>query len=213
MYLVLYLFFLSCFFQSCNQEFYTEGEYIYNDLSMKSDLQSGTIFKFDHDKTVFLNTYFHITGQKNYKGKWELLNNNSVRIFDLQDINGKKPLNRLLIIETFQSRINKEIQIVLNDDAKFTRYFPAKLIINDSVKYFIKYDDTLYLTPYKIWKIKVKVEDFEDSSNINIQGPMLIKLSVKNNSKSSLYYYFKEIILELNNGKLYYNGVKLKQYK
>ena len=87
------------------------------------------------------------------------------------------------------------------------------MIINDSVKYFIKYDDTLYLTPYKIWKIKVKVEDFEDSSNINIQGPMLIKLSVKNNSKSSLYYYFKEIILELNNGKLYYNGVKLKQYK
>ena len=207
---VLFILFVLVFSKLKGQVYSFEGKYTYlNQANKNFGMANGSVIELQKDSVVIMNTNYHIGGVRTYKGKW-CFRRNSIRIFNLHDINGVQPLNRQINIETIKSNLAKDIRLVISDDGKFTDYFPAEITINNKTKYFLKSNDTLVIKNRQVTKIEVKVEDYIEFVKVAIHEPTLIKVAVKNNTQGTLYYYFKDIFLRIKrNNQLYYKGIEL----
>ena len=203
--IILFFLFIVLHLVSKGQEMIKEGRYFYKSLK-KSDLQNGTIIEIRNNNIVYLSTYFGFSGKITYKGEWEI-RKGYLYICKLEDTNGIKPSRRSVDFDTSASR--KNIQICIDDEAKFTSLYPAKITIDDKKHYYLKNDDTLSLEEERIRKVEIIVEDYSETLKVSFIKPVLIKLTVRNKLHGTLYYYFRDIKLKIKGGNLYYGNVAL----
>jgi len=208
-------FYLSISLFSCfnlyAQNLVKEGSYLFKS-SKKSDLQNGTIIEVRKDNIIYLTTYFAFSCRIVYKGDWKV-QEGYLYICNLKDTNGIEPSLRSVEFDTIDIKANKKILFCISDEAKFTTLFPAKITIDDTNDYFLKNGDTLAISNNYISKIGITVEDYSEIIKVSITNPVLIRLTVKNRNPGTINYYFRDLKLRMNKGKLYYNNISLMKLK